>query len=360
MKKALCFLLITVCLLAAYPRDGAQAADMQPPGSVVACCGIRLKPVLFTMDRKLILKETKKTFADDLSLFMLRFQVVKGYITEDTLKELAKNLRLYYIETKVHGTPWDVVSFGKKISSFDLIFASREISSLKEAALYAFDGTSAIYSLSGLPKTGKALSASEKAKGPLVTLRPTMTPKPAYTPAPKPTRAPRQPVTPSPDEQADLTRKMQEIRDSVSPGETMPTLRGKLFIAVFDEKDKLFLTSSSYDWTHASLLATYIHGIPEERLARGIEDADTVVLVYRKLSEVGTYEYGIYNEDKGYAAYTMVAAIYRGKAQTFASHISWPPNVKHTKGSAYGTYEYKTALNDIRNAKWESLEPGGK
>ena len=360
MKKALCFLLIAACLLAACPCDGAQAADMQPPGTTVSCCGIRLKPELFTLDRKLILKETKKTFADDLSLFMLRFQVVKGYITEDTLKELAKNLRLYYIATRVHGTPWDVVSFGKKISTFDLIFASREISSLKEAALYAFDGTSAIYSLSGLPKTGKALSASEKAKGPLVTLRPTMTHKPAFTSTPKPTRAPRQPVTPSPDAQAELTRKMQEIRDSVSPGETMPTLRGKLFIAVFDEKDKLFLTSSSYDWTHASLLATYIHGIPEERLARGIEDADTMILVYRKLSEVGTYEYGIYNEDKGYAAYTMVAAIYRGKVQTFSSHVSWPPNVKHTKGSAYGTYEYKTALNDIRNAKWESLGPGGK
>ena len=287
-------------------------------------------------------KDKQQTYAKFLGIY--KQSVEQGYYGEAELIVYAymeDRLRalLYYIEAI---DTRDVIEINEQMQS-------HEISSLKEAALYAFDGTSAIYSLSGLPKTGKALSASEKAKGPLVTLRPTTTPRPAL-----------QPVTPSPDAQAELTRKMQEIRDSVSPGETMPTLRGKLFIAVFDEKDKLFLTSSSYDWTHASLLATYIHGIPEERLARGIEDADTMILVYRKLSEVGTYEYGIYNEDKGYAAYTMVAAIYRGKVQTFSSHVSWPPNVKHTKGSAYGTYEYKTALNDIRNAKWESLGPGGK
>ena len=39
LKKALCVLLLLVCALAAYPRPWAQAADMQPPGTTVTCCG---------------------------------------------------------------------------------------------------------------------------------------------------------------------------------------------------------------------------------------------------------------------------------------------------------------------------------
>ena len=350
MKKAICILLLFVYVLTAYPGDPARAADMQPAGTAVTIRGIRLKPTMFTIDRQLILQETHKTFADDLTLFMVRFKVVDGHISESTLKKLSEYLRLYYIETKTQCVPWDVVSFGKKISTFDLIYASRDISSLREACLYCWGVR---YSLSGLAKTGKALTASNKASGPLVTLQPTATPKPKFTPTPQPTKAPR--ITPSPDEKTALTQKMKEIRDGVKAGKIMPTLRGKLFIAVFDEHDDIILTSSSYDWTHPSFFATYITGIPEERLANGYQDADTVILVYRELSQVGTYKNGSIETGAAYAAHTMLAAIYRGKVQTYSSHVSWPPPTKTGKGSAAGTYNYKAALNDIYNAKWESL-----
>lgn len=353
MKRALCLLLTAVCVLTAIPCLSARAADMEPPGSTVTCNGIRLRPVLFTVDERLIRAESQRTYADDLALLMVRFQVVDGYIDEDTLKTLADRLKLDYLEKKIQGVPWETVSFGKKIAAFDLIYASREISSLQEACLYC-GGTR--YSLAGLPSTGKALSADGEVAGALVTLTPAATPRPKAPPTPEPTKAPRMPVTPSPDETAELTRQMKSIRDSQTARDTMPVLKGKLFIAVFDKDDKLILTSSSYDWTHASFFATYINGIPKEWLADGYGDADTVILIYRRLSQVGTYQWGIYNNDAAYAAYTMLAAVCRGKIQVYAAHVSWPPSVKQGKGSAAGVYDYKPALNSIRTAKWESLE----
>ena len=353
MKKTLCILLVFVCVLTAYPQDRAQAADLKPASAGIVCDGIRLKPTMFTQDGKLILKETNRTFADDLTLFMIRFQVVDGYVDESTLKKLADDLRLYYIEQKIQGIPWDTVSFGKKISTFDLIYASREISSLAEACLYC-SGTR--YSLDGLAKTGKALTAANKPKGKLVTLRPTVTPKPAFTPTPKPTNTPRVYLTPSPDQQAELTEKMKDIRDSVKAGDTMPTLRGKLFIVVFDAKDKIKFISSSSEWARESITNINFSRIPEEWLADSYEEADTVILIYREKSQVGAYQWGSIETGKAYAAYTRLAILYRGSVQVYAAHTAWPPSKKNGKGDAVGDYDYTYGLLSVKNAKWQSLD----
>ena len=76
MKKAICILLLFVCVLTAYPGDPARAADMQPAGTAVTIRGIRLKPTMFTIDRQLILQETHKT----LILLVVDSYVATGLI----------------------------------------------------------------------------------------------------------------------------------------------------------------------------------------------------------------------------------------------------------------------------------------
>ena len=128
-------------------------------------------------------------------------------------------------------------------------------------------------------------------------------------------------------------------------GETMPALPGdpvlgrKIVVLIRD--------SSTFENSVGSVLASDdFYGLPRDRLAANIDEADTAVIVYRVGNRVGMYTNGV----QAYATKTMVAVIDLARGAMYAPYVAAyqdPPSTIKGFGGNTGRFLPENALMDI-------------
>ena len=166
-------------------------------------------------------------------------------------------------------------------------------------------------------------------------------------PTPKPT------ATPIPGEKGEVTRLMEqiladELKSTGKSAEDLSAYEGKLAIAVFniDGKVSEYSPETKGDF----------HGIPRDKLADSLGQADRLILVYRTSRMIGYYSTG----GAALRAYTRVTAVDLSTGRAYKNVLivtnDPPKTIKGRVGSgAAGEYEPEKALDFVRG-KIEELE----